>query len=88
MSIYYNGNNDNFESLNNENNSRSCSLNLCPPCPCNCISNLCSCVLLPLKLCMGITWIGSCGLFFYLGNLYGQDKLFDLSFDLEKKVIL
>ena len=46
---------------------------LCPPCCC--LSNFYSCLCLPLKLCMGLSWIGSCGLSFYVGNMYGKGEL-------------
>ncbi len=58
---------DNDFQLMEENNSRSCPSTCCLP-------NICSCILFPFKLCMGLTWIGSCGLFFYLGNLYHQEQ--------------
>ena len=49
---------------------------LCPPCCC--LSNFYSCLCLPLKLCMGLSWIGSCGLSFYVGNMYGKGELMNL----------
>ena len=49
---------------------------LCPSCCC--LSNFYSCLCLPLKLCMGLSWIGSCGLSFYVGNMYGKGELMNL----------
>ena len=49
---------------------------LCPPCCC--LSNFYSCLCLPLKLCMGLSWIGSCGLSFYVGNMYVKGELMNL----------
>ena len=54
-------------------NSRT---NYLPSC---CVSNICSCILFPFKVCMGLTWIGSCGLFFYLGDLYGQGQISNIT---------
>jgi len=49
---------------------------ICPSCSSLCcLPNICSCILFPFKLCMGLTWIGSCGFFFYLGNLYHQEQV-------------
>ena len=60
---------DNDFQLIQENDSK-----LCPSCSSLCcLPNICSCILFPFKLCMGLTWIGSCGFFFYLGNLYHQE---------------
>ena len=36
------------------------------------------CCVLTLKLCMGLSWIGSCGLSFYVGNMYGKGELMNL----------
>jgi len=49
----------------------SCAL--CSKCS-SCVSNIYSCVCLPIRLCMGISWVGSCGFFFYLGTLYNTEK--------------
>ena len=49
---------------------------LCPPCCC--LSNFYSCLCLPLKLCMGLSWISSCGLSFYVGNMYGKGELMNI----------
>ena len=54
--------------------SENRSGSLCPSSPC-CLSNFYSCLCLPLKLCMGLSWIGSCGLSFYVGNMYGKGEL-------------
>jgi len=49
---------------------------LCSPCSLcsSCVSNIYTCICLPFRICMGLTWIGSCGFFFYLGNLYNQEQ--------------
>jgi len=71
MSIYeYTGNN--FQLMENNNQSSSC------PSKCCCLSKIYSCICIPLKLCMGLSWIGSCGLSFYLGNLYGNGELLNI----------
>ena len=59
----------------NNNNSK-----LCPSCsPLCCLPNICSCILFPFKLCIGLTWIGSCGFFFYLGNLYNKGEIYNIT---------
>ena len=60
-----------FEIMDDYDENKSGSL--CPPCCC--LSNFYSCLCLPLKLCMGLSWIGSCGLSFYVGNMYGKGEL-------------
>ena len=69
MSIYQFD--DNFNLVYKRREDNSCSL--CRKCG-TCISNIYSCVCLPIRLCMGISWIGSCGFFFYLGTLYNNEK--------------
>ena len=55
---------------------------LCPSCsPLCCLPNICSCILFPFKLCIGLTWIGSCGFFFYLGNLYNKGQIHNITLD-------
>ena len=46
-----------------------------------CLPNICSCILFPFKLCIGLTWIGSCGFFFYLGNLYNKGEIYNITSD-------
>lgn len=41
---------------------------------CSCISNLYSCICLPIRLCMGLSWIATSGFFFYMGTLYNTEK--------------
>ena len=61
--------------LQENNNSK-----LCPSCsPLCCLPNICSCILFPFKLCIGLTWIGSCGFFFYLGNLYSKGEIYNIT---------
>jgi len=50
--------------------------NVCPSL--GCLSNICSCIFFPFKVCIGLSWIGTCGMFFYLGNLYGKGEHFPL----------
>lgn len=69
MSIYQFD--DNFNLIYKRKNDNSCQV--CKTCS-SCISNICSCVYLPVRLCMGLTWIGSCSFFFYLGTLYNTEK--------------
>tara|TARA_Y100000996_G_C22272065_1_gene540413 strand:+ start:194 stop:415 length:222 start_codon:yes stop_codon:yes gene_type:complete len=63
-----------FEIMDDYDENKSGSL--CPPCCC--LSNFYSCLCLPLKLCMGLSWIGSCGLSFYVGNMYGKGELMNI----------
>ena len=65
---------DNDFLLHEKNNGK-----LCPCSPLSYLSNVCSCILLPFKLCIGLTWIGSCGFFFYLGNLYSKEQIFNIT---------
>lgn len=54
-----------------DNDNYSCSLfNTCS----SCISNMYSCICLPIRLCMGLSWIATSGFFFYLGTLYNTEK--------------
>ena len=69
MSIYQFD--DDFNLIYKREEDRSCSL-------CNtvfpCIGNICSCLYLPIRLCMGISWIATSGFFFYMGTLYNTEK--------------
>ena len=78
MSIYdYSGHTFDQLELNNENNSNlDCSS--CIIFPCKCMSKIYSVACLPIRLCMGVTWVGTCGMFFYLGSLYENSELFDI----------
>lgn len=69
MSIYQFD--DDFNLIYKKQDDESCRV--CKTCS-SCISNIYSCVCLPIRLCMGISWIGSCGFFFYLGTLYNTEK--------------
>ena len=62
----------------NNNNSKLCSpCSLCS----SCVSNIYTCLCLPFRICMGLTWIGSCGFFFYLGNLYNKGEIYNITSD-------
>ena len=69
MSIYQFDNDFNLIYKKEPNNS--CSV--CRTCT-SCISNIYSCLCLPIRICMGLSWVGSCGMFFYLGTLYNNEK--------------
>lgn len=69
MSIYQFD--DDFNLIYKKESNNSCSLfSACT----SCVSNMYSCICLPIRLCMGLSWIGSCGFFFYLGTLYNTEK--------------
>ena len=67
-SIYYL---DNEFQLMNDNKNNSCSI--CRTCS-SCVSNIYSCVCLPVRICMGLSWIATSGFFFYMGTLYNSEK--------------
>tara|TARA_B100001094_G_scaffold197825_1_gene191953 strand:+ start:260 stop:532 length:273 start_codon:yes stop_codon:yes gene_type:complete len=77
-SIYdYSGHTFDELELNHENNS-NLSCPCCVTLPCKCMSKIYSVACLPIRLCMGVTWVGTCGMFFYLGSLYEKGELFDI----------
>lgn len=69
MSIYQFD--DNFNLIYRRQEDNNCQL--CKTCS-SCISNIYSCVCLPIRLCMGLSWIATSGFFFYLGTLYNTEK--------------
>ena len=69
MSIYQFD--DEFNLIYKKENDNSCKL--CNTCS-SCISNMYSCICLPIRLCMGLSWIATSGFFFYLGTLYNTEK--------------
>jgi len=69
MSIYQFD--DDFNLIYKKQDDKSCRV--CKTCS-SCISNIYSCVCLPIRLCMGLSWIATSGFFFYMGTLYNTEK--------------
>ena len=70
MSSIYQFDSD-FNLMYEPNPNKSCSV--CKTCS-SCVSNIYSCMCLPLKFCMGLSWVATSGFFFYMGTLYNTEK--------------